>query len=60
MCWETFTSPRLLVGLGTVGVWKFILSFKVKEQVLGICILYDMFVLHIVLLFCPTLKMFFG
>ena len=31
LCWETFTSLTLLVGLGTVSVWKFIISLKVKR-----------------------------
>jgi len=51
LCWETFTYPRLSVGLGSVRGRKFILCHKVKWHVLGICVLYDTYV--IVLLFAP-------
>ena len=44
ICWETFTYPRLSVGLASVRGRKFILSPKIKGRVLGICILYDIFV----------------
>ena len=49
VCWETFTYPRLSVALGSIRGRKFILLPKVKRHVLGICILYDTYV--IVLLF---------
>ena len=49
-----------VLGLGIVRVWKYIQPLKFKGQVLGFCILYDTFVLPVVLLFCPTLKMFYG
>jgi len=42
---ETFTYPRLLVGLGSVKGRKLILTPKVKERVLRICVIYDTFVM---------------
>jgi len=53
VCWETFTYPRLLVGLGSVRARKFMLSPQVKVHVLGICTL----IWHICnrSAFCPTL-----
>ena len=49
---ETFAYPRLSVGLGSVRGREFILSPKVKGRVLGICVIYDTFV--IVLLSAPV------
>jgi hypothetical protein len=46
----------LIVGWIRLSQGKFTLSLKVKGQVLGICILYDTFV--IVFLFAPLLKCF--
>ena len=53
-CWETFTYPRLLVGLSSVRGRKFTLSSKVKGSIQGTCLLYDAFV--IVLFFAPLLR----
>ena len=53
-CWGTFTGPRQSVGLGLVRGKKFTLSPKVKGCVLGICMIYDTFV--IVLLSAPLLR----
>jgi len=38
VCWQTFTYPRLLVGLGSVRGRRFLLPPKVRVHVLGICI----------------------
>jgi hypothetical protein len=54
MSWETFTYPRLLVGLGWFRGRKFILSPQVKVRVLGICVLNDTFV--IILLFTALVR----
>jgi len=51
VCWKTFTCPTLSMELPSVGGRKVTLFPKVKGHVLGICVLYDMFV--IVLLFAP-------
>ena len=48
---------RLVVTLGSVRGKKLILPLKIKWLVLGICLLYDTFV--IVLLFAPLLRCFF-
>jgi hypothetical protein len=51
------TLPRLSVGLGSVRGRKFTPNHKVKGHFLGVCLLYDMFI--VVLLFAPILvKMF--
>jgi len=55
-CWETFTYSRVSVGLGSVRERRFTLSSKVKGRALGICILYDTFVM--VLLFASLLRCF--
>jgi hypothetical protein len=52
-CWESFTYPRLLVGLDSVRGRKFILSPNIKGCVLGIY-----YTLVILLFFAPVLKRF--
>jgi hypothetical protein len=47
---------QIFGGIRLSQVRKFILSPKVNESVLGICVLYDTFLIF--LIFCPTLKMF--
>jgi hypothetical protein len=56
VCLETFTYPRPSVGSGSVMGSKFTISPKVKGRVLGICTLYDTFV--IVLLLAKLSKIF--
>jgi len=56
LCWEAFTYPRVLVGLGPVKEMRCILSPKVKGCVLGICVLNDTFI--IAPPFVPLLRCF--